>query len=98
MHFAHKTVLRGVKQQGSYAPQPDPFRRELTMIRNWNFNSVIDRRTFLQTTAALSSMAVMPRILGFGPAAAQAASTLVIAAPATPQSLDCEFDVSLGTF
>ena len=29
---------------------------------------------------------------------AQAGSTLVIAAPATPQSLDCNFDVSLGTF
>ena len=25
-------------------------------------------------------------------------TTMVIAAPATPQSLDCNFDVSLGTF
>ena len=30
--------------------------------------------------------------------ASAAANTLVIAAPATPQSLDCNFDVSLGTF
>ena len=30
--------------------------------------------------------------------ATAAANTLVIAAPATPQSLDCNFDVSLGTF
>ena len=29
--------------------------------------------------------------------AATAGSTLVIAAPATPQSLDCNFDGSLGT-
>jgi hypothetical protein len=31
-------------------------------------------------------------------AVAAASSTLVVAAPATPQSLDCNFDVSLGTF
>jgi len=40
----------------------------------------------------------MPRILQIPEAYAQAGSTLVIAAPATPQSLDCNFDVSLGTF
>lgn len=45
----------------------------------------------------MAAMAVMPRILAT-PAYAQGASTLVIAAPATPQSLDCNFDVSLGTF
>jgi peptide/nickel transport system substrate-binding protein len=68
------------------------------MIKHLNPNSEIDRRTFLKTTSALAAGAVMPRILGLSPALAQAASTLVIAAPATPQSLDCEFDVSLGTF
>jgi len=31
-------------------------------------------------------------------AIAATSTTLVIAAPATPQSLDCNFDVSLGTF
>ena len=60
--------------------------------------SAMDRRTVLRTTSALAGMAVMPRILGMSSAAAQAGSTMVIAAPATPQSLDCEFDVSLGTF
>jgi len=40
----------------------------------------------------------MPRIAGISSAHAQDGSTMVIAAPATPQSLDCEFDVSLGTF
>ncbi len=58
----------------------------------------IDRRNFLKRTSALAAAAVMPQIIGMSPAAAQGASTLVIAAPATPQSLDCEFDVSLGTF
>lgn len=58
----------------------------------------IDRRRFLQTTTALAGAAVMPRILSIPAAHAQEGSTMVIAAPATPQSLDCEFDVSLGTF
>lgn len=55
------------------------------------------RRNMLKWSSAMAAMAVMPRILGT-PAYAQGASTLVIAAPATPQSLDCNFDVSLGTF
>ncbi|MCB1994024.1 MAG: ABC transporter substrate-binding protein [Geminicoccaceae bacterium] len=57
-----------------------------------------DRRTFFRTTTAIAGAAVMPRILAISPAMAQAGSTMVIAAPATPQSLDCNFDVSLGTF
>lgn len=60
--------------------------------------SAIGRRNFFQWTAAAAGAAVMPRILGMSQAHAQAGSTLVIAAPATPQSLDCNFDVSLGTF
>src|SRR3954465_9660498 len=55
----------------------------------------LDRRLVLKT-AALT--AVMPRILAIPRAHAQAAATMVVAAPATPQSLDCVFDVSLGTF
>jgi peptide/nickel transport system substrate-binding protein len=68
------------------------------MIKYLNPNSELDRRAFLKATSALASAAVMPRIIGMSPALAQAGSTMVIAAPATPQSLDCEFDVSLGTF
>ena len=52
----------------------------------------------LQVASASAAAAVMPRILNIPSAYAQAGSTLVIAAPATPQSLDCNFDVSLGTF
>ncbi len=62
------------------------------------FSDGVDRRTFLETTAALAGIAVMPRILSIPSASAQTATTLVVAAPATPQSLDCNFDVSLGTF
>lgn len=58
----------------------------------------LSRRNLLQAASASAAAAVMPRILGMGNAMAQGASTLVIAAPATPQSLDCNFDVSLGTF
>jgi peptide/nickel transport system substrate-binding protein len=58
----------------------------------------LHRRQFLQAATALAGAAVMPRILSIPAACAQAGSTMVIAAPATPQSLDCEFDVSLGTF
>lgn len=43
-------------------------------------------------------MAAVPGSFGVGAAAAQGAGdTLVIAAPATPQGLDIEFDVSLGS-
>jgi peptide/nickel transport system substrate-binding protein len=64
-----------------------------------NMAAKFDRRTFLRTTSAYGAMAAMPQILGMSAAAAGAhSSTMVIAAPATPQSLDCEFDVSLGTF
>jgi peptide/nickel transport system substrate-binding protein len=69
------------------------------MTTNWGVPLAnINRRNFLQVTSAIGAAAVMPRILGMGNAYAQGASTLVIAAPATPQSLDCNFDVSLGTF
>lgn len=56
------------------------------------------RRDFLKLTSMMAGAAVMPRLLAIPRANAQAASTMVIAAPATPQSLDCNFDVSLGTF
>lgn len=68
------------------------------MTRLTRLAGQMDRRNFLRTTSAMGAAAVMPKILGMSSAAAQGASTIVIAAPATPQSLDCEFDVSLGTF
>jgi len=56
------------------------------------------RRQFLKTTAALGGAAVVSSMGRMGGALAQDASnTLVIAAPATPQGLDIEFDVSLGS-
>ena len=58
-----------------------------------------NRRQFLKGGAALAGAAVMPGGLWKAVnAMAAGKSTMVIAAPATPQSLDCEFDVSLGTF
>jgi peptide/nickel transport system substrate-binding protein len=58
----------------------------------------LNRRNLLQAASAAAAAAVMPSIINMPRAFAQAGSTLVIAAPATPQSLDCNFDVSLGTF
>lgn len=55
------------------------------------------RRQFLQTTALAGAAAVAPGALRWGEAMAQGTDTLVIAAPATPQGLDIEFDVSLGS-
>lgn len=58
-----------------------------------------NRRQFLRNSAALGGASLVP---GAGvlsdPALAQgAADTLVVASPATPQGLDIEFDVSLGS-
>jgi len=59
----------------------------------------LNRRSLLQGSAALGGMAAMPGLFTVGRAlAASPPHTLVIASPATPQSLDSEFDVSLGTF
>ena len=57
----------------------------------------LHRRDVLKGGATLAGAAALP--VGWNlDAVAAASSTLVIAAPATPQSLDCNFDVSLGTF
>lgn len=59
----------------------------------------LSRRQVLKGTAAAAAVAASP--LAFAPRVAEAASppgTMVIAAPATPQSLDSDSDVSLGTF
>ena len=55
------------------------------------------RREMLKRGAALAGSAALPGGLATQASAAPS-GTLVIAAPATPQSLDCNFDVSLGTF
>jgi len=58
----------------------------------------LDRRQFLKTAVAAGTAAAAPEVLGVTKALAQGqANTLVIAAPATPQGLDIEFDVSLGS-
>src|SRR5215813_6609045 len=59
----------------------------------------LSRRQVLKGTAAAAATAATP--WAFRPRLAEAASppgTMVIAAPATPQSLDSGSDVSLGTF
>ena len=60
---------------------------------------VQSRRQFLSNTAAISAAGLLPASIALSDAAsAQGASdTLVIASPATPQGLDIEFDVSLGS-
>ncbi|MEQ8348529.1 MAG: ABC transporter substrate-binding protein [Sneathiellaceae bacterium] len=63
----------------------------------------LDRRTLLKGSAAIGGMATLgglvPGMMGARNAfAASPPNTLVVASPATPQSLDSEFDVSLGTF
>ena len=55
------------------------------------------RREMLKRGAAFAGSAALPGGLATGASAAPS-GTLVIAAPATPQSLDSDFDVSLGTF
>src|SRR5215510_8327365 len=55
------------------------------------------RRDLLKKGAALASAVVLPSGVDLKASAASASSTLVIAAPATPQSLDCNLDGSLGT-
>jgi peptide/nickel transport system substrate-binding protein len=55
------------------------------------------RRDLLKKGAALAGAIVLPSAEALQAPAATAGSTLVIAAPATPQSLDCNFDGSLGT-
>jgi peptide/nickel transport system substrate-binding protein len=58
----------------------------------------LERRQFVAGAAATGTTLAIQGALGTRPAVAQGpAGTLVIAAPATPQGLDIEFDVSLGS-
>ncbi len=54
----------------------------------------VDRRGFLRGAAAIGAASALPEERAH---AADASTTLVIASPATPQGLDGEYDVSLGT-
>jgi peptide/nickel transport system substrate-binding protein len=57
----------------------------------------VTRRTVIEAAAAVAAGGALPASLSLTAAAAEETHTMVIAAPATPQSLDHEFDVSLGT-
>lgn len=58
----------------------------------------IKRRKFLKTAATVGGVAAAPAILtGTSAWSAEKAKTLVVASPSTPQGLDIEFDVSLGS-
>ena len=57
----------------------------------------VTRRTVIEAAAAVAAGAALPASLSLTAEAAEETHTMVIAAPATPQSLDHEFDVSLGT-
>jgi peptide/nickel transport system substrate-binding protein len=68
------------------------------MSRNENGDPRSTRRDLLKASALVAGAAILPDSLRMESAFAQSASdTLVIAAPATPQGLDIEFDVSLGS-
>ncbi len=58
----------------------------------------LSRRSLLKAGSGAAAGALLPSALPTNPAAAATPGTLVVAAPATPQSLDSNFDVSLGTF
>src|SRR5271170_4639753 len=68
------------------------------MTQNWIVGPQVNRRNVLKSGAAAAAAAAVPTALRRHEAQAATNSTLVIAAPATPQSLDSNFDVSLGTF
>ena len=56
------------------------------------------RRQVIKNLATLAYAAALPTSMGSrAVSAAAGSSTLAIATPATPQSLDCNFDGSLGT-
>ncbi|MBN9508801.1 MAG: ABC transporter substrate-binding protein [Alphaproteobacteria bacterium] len=61
-------------------------------------SAALHRRDVLKAGSGLAASALVPAALTTTRAEAATSSTLVIAAPATPQSLDSNFDVSLGTF
>ena len=65
--------------------------------KGWKIDNSIDRRTVLKGAAAMAGTAMLGTAGLPEEAHAEDPSTLVIACPATPQGLDIEFDVSLGS-
>jgi peptide/nickel transport system substrate-binding protein len=57
----------------------------------------MDRREVIKNAVSLSCAALLQNSISSPAPAAVGSSTLVVATPATPQSLDCNFDGSLGT-
>lgn len=57
----------------------------------------LTRRSVMKGAAAAGAAGLLPEALPGRAEGAETSHTLVIAAPATPQSLDHEYDVSLGT-
>ncbi len=57
----------------------------------------IARRQLIGSAAALGAAAGLGNIVAPRAASAATSTTMVVASPATPQSLDIEFDVSLGS-
>ena len=57
----------------------------------------LSRRAVIKSAAAAAAYSLLPKFATSEAFAAEQTHTLVVAAPATPQSLDHEFDVSLGT-
>src|SRR5260221_12307947 len=60
-------------------------------------SSHFSRRALIKGAAAAAAYTLLPKFGTSDAVAAEQSHTLVIAAPATPQILDHEFDVSLGT-
>jgi peptide/nickel transport system substrate-binding protein len=57
----------------------------------------LTRRAIIKSAAAAAAYSLLPKLGTPETFAAEQTHTMVVAAPATPQSLDHEFDVSLGT-
>ncbi len=57
----------------------------------------LTRRAIIKSAAAAAAYSLLPKFGTSETFAAEPNHTMVVAAPATPQSLDHEFDVSLGT-
>jgi peptide/nickel transport system substrate-binding protein len=70
----------------------------MIMANDLTVKPEVRRRDILTGAAATAAASVVPQGLLAEKAAAASSTTLAVAAPATPQSLDSNFDVSLGTF
>lgn len=67
------------------------------MVENNELLGILGRRELVRSVAALGTVAGLGSALSSRSASAAPSTTMVIASPATPQSLDIEFDVSLGS-